>query len=271
MKTNNETHQRHHLFRQLFLVSVLGAMVALSGCASRVFIQSNRFLAPEASGHFLGGDVKTGAAGVTHVQVADNMTSASPNTTPVLAKNSTVLFGGQLGLLSALDLYLTSGVGMAEVVGFKLQMIGAPMNAAKAGNFSLAIAGGGAFGSTKQTSEFGDVKGATNSEFGGWEAMVLAGYRPFDSLLVYASPFASKTNATVKVERTASGVTSTTAEPNGFGEMKGVTLGARLGTNFFVSVEGTLTETTWTRSSPTELKTDKFSDQALGLVAGVSW
>lgn len=252
-------------------------MVALTfnflftGCGTHVYIPGNKFMSPEASGHFLGGEFKAGLGGVTDARLTSDMTAVAPDTTPELNKNSTLLVGGQLGLLPALDVYFSAGRGTSDVIGGKLQLIGASAQEAKAENFSVAIAGGFVFGDVPQSSGTDQISGKATVNFSGWEALANIGYRPFDSLLIYAGPFASRTETKAVVERTELGVTTVTARPEGCGEMRGVSLGFRAGTNFFITAEGSLTETVWTRTSPSDFKTDKFTDQAVGVAVGGSW
>lgn len=257
------------VLRHGLLFGLVGLL--LSGCSSRLYIPGNRFLSPESSGRLLAGDVKIGGVGVTHVQVADDITSATPDTTPVLLSNSSLLIGAQLGLLPPLDMYFTSAAGGAAVLGGKLQLVGDSAAEAKAGNLSVTVAGGIVTGNRDQSVETSGLKGRSTIDFSGWEGLFSVGYRTSDSALLYLSPFVSRTKARVNIERTAGGTTSTTAEPHGFGDMKGVSLGLRLGKTYFLAMEGSVTETQWTRTQPSELKSERFVDKALGLGVGGSW
>jgi hypothetical protein len=253
------------------LFSLMSLLLALSGCATRIYLPGNRFVTPEASGRFLGGEFHTGGAGVTHVQVADDMTAVTPNTTPLLVKNSTLAVGGQLGLLPILDFYYSNAFGGATAYGVKVQVLGEPANTAKEGNLSLAIVGAIQAGSQNSSVESSGVSGKSDVSFSGWEGVLSLGYRPAEGLLIYLSPFVSQTKATVKIERSVSGVTTNTTQPDGVGDMKGLSLGLRVGSTVFLTLEGSLTEAVWTRTSPSELKSDKFTDQALGLALGGAW
>ncbi|MEK7357539.1 MAG: hypothetical protein AAB250_13890 [Bdellovibrionota bacterium] len=242
-----------------------------TGCATKLYIPGNRFMSPEASGELLKGDFKVGGVGVTHVEVADDITSASPNTTPLLLKNSSMELGLQLGLASRLDAYYNIVFGAPSAVGLKLQLIGDTAQNSKKGNFSLAIAGGAFIGNLKTTATVGSDTGNSDVNFGGYEALIPIGYRANDGFLVYVTPFQSHVTAAVDIKRTSGGVTTTTAQPNGFGVMRGVTLGLRLGGGFFLALEASGTETTWTREQPSTLESTKFSDTAIGAAIGGQW
>lgn len=241
------------------------------GCASKFYIPGNRFLIPESGGDWLKGDLKVGGVGVTQVQVADDITSASPNLNPELIKNSSVSVGLQLGLLSRLDAYYNNVSGAADIVGLKVQLLGDSNLTAKANNFSFALAGGAQFRTVSTSLDSGGNSSTSKIKLSGYEAMALIGFRLSDNVLFYTNPFVNKVNADVQIQRTSSGFTTTTAEPNGTGEMKGAAIGMRFGKGFYLDVEVALTETIWTRTNPTELKTDKFSDSALGVALGGTW
>lgn len=253
------------------IFALLFCSVVLSACATKFYIPGNRFLSPESSGGFGHGDFKTGAIGVTDVQVASDMTVTSPDLTPKMNKNSSLSAGGQFGLFEKFDLYLTGVMGGPNFVGVKYQLLGDPAAAAKAENLSLSLAGGAAFSNSLVKSSSGDVQSESKINFSGWEALLLLGYRPMDSILLYAGPFQTVVNADVAIKRTQSNVTTVTAEPDGSGEMRGLIGGVRFGQNFFFSAELSATETTWTRQQPTRYVTDKFTDTALGAVIGGTW
>jgi hypothetical protein len=240
-------------------------------CATKFYLPGNRFITPESSGGLFKGDVKLSALGVTQVQVSNSMTSTAPDLTPVLIKNSSLGLGGQMGLFENFDVYLNGVMGGPGYAGVKVQLLGDPAATAKASNFSLSVAGGGAFSNTKLSSSENDVQGESILKYSGWEAMVLLGYRPSDILLLYGGPFQSVVNADVTLKRTQNNVTSVTAEPNGSGEMRGVTAGLRFGQNFFLNLEVSATETAWTRHQPSKLVTEKFTDTAFGAALGGSW
>jgi hypothetical protein len=241
------------------------------GCASKFFISGNRFLIPESSGSFLKGDFKVGGAGVTQVQVADDITAVNPDTTPQLSKNSSVALGLQIGLVNRIDLYLTGVSGAADIAGLKVQLLGDSNPTAKAHNFSLAVAGGANFGTISNSNNSSSVSANSKIKLGGYEALALMGYRFSDGFLFYLSPFASTTTANVKIERTVGDVTTTSAQPDGTGTMNGATVGVRFGKSFFLNAEVSVTDVEWTRTAPTELKTEKFTDSALGIALGGTW
>lgn len=215
------------------------------GCASKLYLPTTRFITPEAGGEFLSGDFKVGSASVVHVQVADDITLASPDTTPDVKENSTVALGVDLGLLPFVNAYYTGVQGAPGVGGIKIQLLGDGSSSAKKNNFSLAIAGGANFGSVEDEAESGGVTGNSDIDFGGWEAMALMGYRPADKVLIYLGAFRSFTTADVKITRTSGGTTTTTAQPDGEAEVEGGVVGLRLGKDFFLGVEGSYSETNY--------------------------
>jgi hypothetical protein len=255
--------------KTLLILSMI--LLTTAGCATKFYLPGNRFITPESSGGLWKGEVKLGALGVTDVNIANDMTSTSPNLTPAMNKNSTMSLGGQLGLHERLDFYLNSVMGGPNYAGVKVQLLGDAATTAKADNFSLALVGGGAFSNTRLTASNGDIQGESTLKYSGWEAMVLLGYRPSDSFLLYAGPFQSVVNADVAIKRTQGGTTTVTGEPDGNGEMRGITGGLRFGQNFFLNLEVTATETVWTREQPSRLATDKFSDTAFGAAIGGAW
>lgn len=246
----------------------------LMGCAStKFFIPANRFMIPETGGGLGLGEASGGGVGVIGVEITPNMNVASPDTTPELSKNSALSTGLQLGLFSFIDLYYNVAVGAPAAAGLKIQLLGDPKRTAKAGNFSLAVAGGGVFGDSKQTSSSTSSKASSELDFKGWEGMALIGYRPSDIVLFYAGPFQTHVEADIKISRTilSSGVTTVTSEPNGEGDVKGVTVGMRIGYHFFFNLEVSKTETVWTRNEPTILASEKFENVALGISLGGAW
>lgn len=263
--------------RKLNIALVFGLSLLSSACASKFYVPGNRFLSPESGGKFMRGDIKTGGVGVTSVQVADDITLQNPDTAPKLEKNSAGLIGTQLGIVNRLDLYATMPLGGPLFAGAKVQLLGDSFQDAKKGNFSLSLAGGVATGTQTQT--VGVSAGANNStsyesktKFSGYEALLIAGYRVSDWTLFYLSPFYTHIDAKVTLQQTSgTGVTTVNATPQGAGDMKGATLGLRLGKHFFVNGEVSLTETTWEQKEPVEVKADKFSNVAVGFALGGAW
>jgi hypothetical protein len=255
--------------RSFILLPCLCLLTA--ACATRVFIPTNRFLSPESSGDIWRGDVKLASAGVTQVQIADDMTLVSPDLTPVLSRNSSLLVGGSLGVASFLDLYINATASAPLFAGVKLQLLGDPAPSAKAGNFSLALAGGAAMSSTKQTYESGGVKGESEMKFSGWEATVLLGYRFGDNFMMYTGPFKSSVKTAAAIQRTISGVTTVTAQPDGIGESTGGVLGLRWGSSVYFTIEGAYSNNQWTREKPSELKAEELNALVGGLAIGGAW
>jgi hypothetical protein len=249
--------------------------LSLCSCASKFFVPGNRFLSSESSGKFLHGDVKSGGIGVTSVQMADDITLASPDLTPKLEKNSAGLFALQLGLFSGLDIYANMPFGGPLFTGGKIQLTGDTFREAKAGNFSLSIAGGAATGTLSQSAEADDIKSESKIKFQGYEAMVIAGLRVTDWTLFYVSPFYTHVSAKAKLQQTdttnPAATPTVTAEPDGEGDMRGATVGLRFGKYFFVSGEASFTEMTWKRKNPTPLEADKFKNVAIGAALGGAW
>jgi len=243
----------------------------VTGCASRFFIPTNRFLSPETDGALWKGEVKLGSAGVTQVQLADSMTSTTPDITPILSRNSSIYFGAELGLASWLDVYYSGVASAPGFVGLKIQIIGDPASTAKAGNFSIALAGGPGFGSAEQTDGSDDLKGKTKMKFTGWETALLLGLRLSDSFLIYAGPFKTHVQTNTEIQRTQNSVTTTTAEPHGTGDISGINLGLRFGKSIFLNIEGSYTTNQWTRTNPTELKADDLNALTGGVAVGGAW
>jgi len=252
-------------------IFLLSFAVLTTGCATRFLVPANRFVLPENTGALFKGDVKTGMASTGQVELADDVTAASPDTTPILSRNSAVHIGADLGLASFLDIYFTKISGGPTFAGLKIQLLGAPISTAKSGNFSLALAGGSGFGSITQNTEVGTIKGESELKFTGWEALLLLGYRPADSFLIYAGPFTSHIATDAKIKRTANAVTTTTAEPSGSGDFSGVNMGFRWGYHFFIVVEGSYINMKWTREKPTELKASDLSSFVSGITLGGAW
>lgn len=244
------------------------------GCASQFFIPGNRFLSPEGSGGLLHMDIKNGGVGVTEVQTADDISHTVPDTTPLLVKNSAVFVGAQLGLVGPLDAYGYQTFGGPAFFGGKLQVFGPAMREAKGGDFSFSLAGAAAVGNKTQTVDSGGKHSESLFGFSGYEALVLIGYRMWNWFLVYVDPFYTSIKATNTITQRPSsggGATTTTATPDGQGEMKGVSLGLRIGYYFFVNLEGSYTIATWQRTNPTVLAADQFTNVALGVALGGMW
>jgi hypothetical protein len=177
-----------------------------------------------------------------------------------------------LGLWSWVDLYGHAVEGSPSAAGIKLQILGAPNTTAKAGNISLALAGAPVFGTTKLDVDNNGVKSTADMKFTGWEASVLAGYRFFDSLLIYAGGFQTHIDMKTDIQRTQNSVTTTTASPNGNGDVSGGNLGIRWYPKFgVVGIEGTYTTNLWTRTNPSEKKADNLDSLTAGFVFGLHW
>jgi len=101
--------------------------------------------------------------------------------------------------------------------------------------------------------------------------MLLLGLRLSDSFLIYAGPFQSHVQTNTEIQRTHNSVTTTTAEPHGFGDMSGVNLGLRFGKTLFLVIEGSYTSNQWTRTNPTELKADDLKALTGGFAIGGAW
>lgn len=248
-------------------ICILGS----AGCASKFYIPGNRFLIPENSGGTWKGEFRTGGVGVTQVQVADDITSSSPDTTPKLVENSSAALGFNLGLFSRLDLYGNAVAGGPSFAGLKLQLLGDQNSSAKANNFSLAIAGAAALGSETLDAESSGIKGQSKLKFSGSQVLALMGYRLADDLLFYVGHSVDKIKADVTVQRTQNGTTTTTAEPDGIGELTATTAGLRFGKSFFLNLEYSLMKTKWDREQPTQLAATDLEEGAFGAAIGGSW
>ncbi len=211
---------------------------------------------------------------MTSVEQAHNITDVAPDTTPRLAKNSAAFVGLQLGLINHIDIYANEAFGGPVFAGVKLQLVGDPFKDAKSGNFSFSVAGGVASGNVTEsqgTDTATSTKSSSDATFGGYEAMVIMGYRPSDWTLIYVSPFTSHITAKTKIQQSTAGVATVTAQPDGQGDMKGASAGLRFGKYFFVNGEVSITETKWKRMKPTVYETEKFSNVALGVALGGAW
>lgn len=256
--------------RPLFMSLLIFTLFSV-GCAAKFRIPGGRFMTPESSGQFAKGDIKAGMSGTVDVEVADNITSSSPDTTPLLHENSDPALALQVGLMERVDLYYTAVLGSAEFAGAKLQIIGDSAANSKSGNFSLALAGGASFGSQDLTSSTNSVEGEANLDFSGWEAMLLIGYRPTDSTVVYLGPSVINLQSDVTIQRTSGGTTSITAQPHGEGEVVATTLGLRTGQSIFLSLEATFFKANWKRTNPTVLEAEEYSDTLLSAAVGGAW
>ncbi len=233
----------------------LGFFCLNFSCAVKVKMPAQRFITPETNGHFMKGGIGIGGGGAASVQVVDDRFSSTPSTVPSITKDSETSANVHLGLASFMDLYYHAGSESPVYVGAKIQLLGDPSETSKQGNFSLAIAGAAAFGSDDDSST---IEAGTSSEvisnvdvkYGGWEAMVLLGYRPSDKVIVYTGPFQTETTAEVTVTRSTAGTTTTTASPKGKGTHNGIVAGVRFGKNFYFGIEGSKSEATWTRTEP---------------------
>ena len=138
----------------------LGVLVlAVCGCAVKVQMPTTVAIYPEARGGFLKGNVDIRAYKAAEVTLATDTTGVTPDTTPSFAQAEGAGVGAELGIFPSLDLYLTTGYNSANVFGVKYQLLGDSAKDAKAGNFSLAIAGGFAAGQKKTT-----ASGASGSD-----------------------------------------------------------------------------------------------------------
>ena len=205
------------------------------------------------------------------MQLTEDMTSSNPDLNPILSRNSAMTLAGGLGLHKILDLYATAMSNGPNMVGLKLQILGNPAPGAKAGNFSVALAGGGAFSSSSNYYESDGVRGDADTSFSGWEAMLLMGYRTNENFLIYAGPFQSHFKTETVIKRKSGTSVNVTGEPNGTGDFTGGSVGVRLGNSIYVALEGTYTSAKWTREKPTELKANDLNSWVGGIAFGGAW
>ena len=104
-------------------IFLLSFAVLTTGCATRFLVPANRFVLPENTGALFKGDVKTGMASTGQVELADDVTAASPDTTPILSRNSAVHIGADLGLASfpPHDLAKRQASGFGAMIWFEVK------------------------------------------------------------------------------------------------------------------------------------------------------
>lgn len=260
--------------RSLLFAAVLMSGV-LSGCAATVHIPVTRFKSPEASGNLWAGEIRGGLTSTAKITLANDVTAASPNTTPDLGADAILGAGFQLGLSERIDIYTSGVMKGPSFVGLSIQVLGDSVKEAKEGNFSLSLMGGAAFGGATESTTVGsggsEVKGESSTTFQGHEASVLLGYRPGDRIMFYGGPSLATIKSKTVVERTSGGVKTETANFEGQGNVTAILLGLRLGTEWFLGVEATSSTTKWERTTPSVVAAEAMNQQTAGIHFGGSW
>ncbi|MAE73344.1 MAG: hypothetical protein CL675_04565 [Bdellovibrionaceae bacterium] len=248
-----------------------GLLISASSCAVLVDMPSNRFLTSETPGDTGKLQLDVRAIGVQEAEIIDDVTSSSPDTTPVIRENSVFGVGAELALHHLISVYGYTGVDTPAYIGAKIQLIGAPEERASQGNFSVAIAGAMAFGDDDEATTSGDITADTSVDYSGYEAAVLIGYRMRESALIYFGPYISETNAEARNTRTESG-SETLTEVEGEGTNQGVTLGLKFGRSnaIYFQIEAAYSKAQWTRTTAPEVETEENEEVNIGAAIGIS-
>ena len=218
------------------LISLLTACTTVS-----LQFPSSRFDSPETLGsganRFLFG---LGVASTQNVIFTDDASIRPPDLSrPRIETNNPLVGRFGWGLFEKFDLGLKTSVGPAPVrLTGKLQLLGDPQGRARSGNFSLALSGGVGYASPKWSGDHNGLLGPAGYRWNAnvqallSEAALIAGYRLFDPLLLYAGAFYEdyRVNGRIKHEKSDNGLSPEAEYEFTYdGYQTGVNAGVRIG------------------------------------------
>jgi hypothetical protein len=192
---------------------IAGSLVVLTTAACNSIstnLPASRFESPEVPGHLrwrVGGGAGTDQQ-VTFTDDASNRPVTFVNAVSLIPEFP--LVRGSLGLSDRFEIGVRYGFPSVFLAKAKFQILGEAADLASKGNMSLAVtAGAGA----DYTSRSGSQEGTFGPGGYGWSASsttsiydfsIIAGVRPSDNLLVFASPFVSTYGINGSINQAAS-------------------------------------------------------------------